>query len=198
MNSKKELKVGDVVKYWGFDFLPLKWHEKIYLLPKWWSRDFSYWIKCQYQKVRYGFSREESWDFYSHCAKWSLPRLKHLRKNINGYPCSMMQEADELNSTQQVYFSFIKDVKLNKDPHQKWKDIIDKIIWSMENHGNEPDPIYPTDYKHEQLIVKIDEHGPSYQCVDKRPVDFTPMYKHEERVQEGFELFGKHFRSIWD
>jgi len=63
MNSKKELKVGDVVKHWGFDFLPLKWHEKIYLLPKWWSRDFSYWIKCQYQKVRYGFSREESWDF---------------------------------------------------------------------------------------------------------------------------------------
>ena len=30
---KKESKVGDVVEHWGFDFSPLKWYEKIYLLP---------------------------------------------------------------------------------------------------------------------------------------------------------------------
>ena len=27
--SKKELKVGDVVEHWGFNFSPLKWYEKM-------------------------------------------------------------------------------------------------------------------------------------------------------------------------
>ena len=195
---KKELKVGDIVEHWGFDFSPLKWYEKTYRLPKWWSRDFRYWAKRQYQKIRHGFALEESWDFYSHCATWSLPRLKHLRNNLNGHPAFLLQEADELNSTRQEHFDFIKDVTLNKDAHKKWEEILDKIIWSMENHDKEPDPIYPPNYSHKQIITDLSDSGTSYESLDKRAIDFSPIYKHGERVQEGFELFGKFFRHLWD
>ena len=195
---KKELKVGDVVEHWGFDFSTLKWYEKTYRLPKWWSRDFRYWAKRQYQKIRHGFALEESWDFYSHCATWSLPRLKHLRNNLNGHPAFLLQEADELNSTRQEHFDFIKDVTLNKDAHKKWEEILDKIIWSMENHDKEPDPIYPPNYSHKQIITDLSDSGTSYESLDKRAIDFSPIYKHGERVQEGFELFGKFFRHLWD
>jgi hypothetical protein len=195
---KKELKVGDVVEHWGFDFSPLKWYEKTYRLPKWWSRDFRYWAKRQYQKIRHGFALEESWDFYSHCATWSLPRLKHLRNNLNGHPAFLLQEADELNSTRQEHFDFIKDVTLNKDAHKKWEEILDKIIWSMENHDKEPDPIYPPNYSHKQIITDLSDSGTSYESLDKRAIDFSPVYEHEKRVQEGFELFGQHFRNLWD
>ena len=196
--SKKELKVGDVVEHWGFNVSPLKWNEKIYLLPKFWARDFSYWSKCKYQKIRYGFAHEESWDFYSHCATWSLPRLKQLRNNLNGHPAFLLQEADELNSTRQEYFPFIKDVSVNKDAHKKWEEILDKIIWSMENHDKEPDPIYPPNYSHKQMITNLSDAGTTYKNLDNRPIDFTPQYNHYKRTQEGFDLFGKHFRDLWD
>ncbi len=109
-----------------------------------------------------------------------------------------MQEADELNSTRQEYFPFIKDVTVNKDAHKKWEEILDKIIWSMENHDKEPDPIYPPNYSHKQIITNLSDTGTTYKNLDNRPIDFTPQYNHYKRTQEGFDLFGKHFRSLWD
>ena len=191
-------KVGDVVHCWGFDFSPLKWWEKLYLKPKWWARDVGYFFRKQGQRIRDGFPSEESFDFHSHCAKWSLPRLKQLRNNLNGYPMFFMEEADDLNSTRQLYFDFIKDVTVVKTGSQRWEEILDKIIWSMENHDNEPDPIYPPGYDHRQIVTSVNERSTGYDVMDKRPIDWTPCVEHNKRVQEGFELFGKYFLNLWD
>ena len=52
---------------------------------------------------------------------------------------------------------------------QKWNEILDKMIWSFE------------------------------QVVDDDIVGYTPeeYKKYNERVQEGLELFGKHYRALW-
>jgi hypothetical protein len=43
---------------------------------------------------------------------------------------------------------------------------------------------------------------PLYQMVDKNPkehwYDHIGIQEHEKRIQEGLELFGKHFRDLWD
>jgi hypothetical protein len=42
----------------------------------------------------------------------------------------------------------------------------------------------------------------TFQMVDKNPnehwYDFEGHQLHEARIQEGLDLFGKHFRSLWD
>jgi hypothetical protein len=42
----------------------------------------------------------------------------------------------------------------------------------------------------------------TYRMVDKNPeehwTDYEGMRKHEERIQEGLELFGKYYRHLWD
>jgi hypothetical protein len=42
----------------------------------------------------------------------------------------------------------------------------------------------------------------TYEMVDNNPgehwYDSVGHRLHEERIQEGLELFGKHFRSLWD
>ena len=195
---KQELKVGDVVKHWGFNFEPLRWWELLYMKPKWWTRDVMYFFRKQGQRIRDGFPSEESFDFHSHCAKWSLPRLKQMRNNLNGYPISFMEEADDLNTTNQLYFDFIKDVSVVKTGSQRWEEVLDKIIWSMENHDNEPDPIYPENYDHRQLVVSADEHSIGYKPADERRIDWTPCEEHNKRVQEGFDLFGRYFLTLWD
>ena len=49
------------------------------------------------------------------------------------------------------------------------------------------------------ITGKVEE---TYKMVDKNPnehwYDHVGHMKHEERIQEGLELFGKHFRNLWD
>lgn len=198
MAKRKELNEGDYVSHWGFNFEPLKWWEKLYLKPKWWFSDFSYWLRKKGQTIRYGFPAEESFDFYSACAAWSLPRLKHMRDNLSGNPISFLDEADDLNATNQLYFNFIKDVTVKPTPFNKWKDILDKIIWSMEHHADDVEPNYPKDYDKRQIVVKKTGDYVTFKAADPRPIDWTPVFEHERKVDEGFELFGKYFRNLWD
>jgi hypothetical protein len=70
----------------------------------------------------------ESYDFYSHCAEWSLPRLKELRNNTQSFPTSLVEEHVVPN---QFYFDFFME-QGQPDLTQHWKHLIDKMIWSME------------------------------------------------------------------
>jgi hypothetical protein len=42
----------------------------------------------------------------------------------------------------------------------------------------------------------------TFQMVDKNPeshwTDFNGMRLHQERIQEGLELFGKYYQNLWD
>ena len=197
---REDLKIGDKVRYFGLNIDPSPWWELAYLKPKWMWRDFSYWCKKQYQRVRYGFPLEESWDFKSHCAKWVLPRLKKLREDTMSYP-SRLSNSDEIFSDQR-YFSFYKDVSKGDSKTQeygaiKWDEILDKIIWSFEHMDDDIDPIYPENYDHRQIVVDISEKGTTFRPVDDRKIDWSPIEAHQRRLQEGFDLFGKYYEDLW-
>ena len=195
------LKVGDKVKHYGLDIPPLKWWELAYLKPKWMWRDFCYWCKKQYQRVRYGFPLEESWDFKSHCAKWVLPRLKNLRKNSMSYPSTLSNNEHVFED--QKYFDFFE--KLTDDSsssHEygavKWAENLDKMIWSFEHLDDDVDPIYPENYDNSQIVVEVSEKGTKFKAADERKIDWSPIYEHNKRLQEGFNLFGKYYQDLWD
>lgn len=198
MAKRKELKVGDYVSYLGFDFTPMEWWRLIYYKPKWWLSDIAYWLKKKKQSLDNGFPDEESFDFYSHCCKWALPRLKQLRNNLHGHPVCFCNEADDLHATRQLHFDFISDVTRKPTAHEQWEAVLDEIIWAMEHYADDIDPIYPPNYDKRQIVVSIDDRGTVFKPADERRIDWTPVYDHEKRVDRGFELFGRHFRSLWD
>jgi hypothetical protein len=85
------------------------------------------------------------------------------------------------------------------------------MIWAFEQlvKGD-----YDKQYHHGEPKydwVKTDKQYPNpitgkmeatYKMVDKNPsehwYDTVGHQKHDERIQEGLELFGKYFRSMWD
>jgi hypothetical protein len=194
----KDFKVGDIVENYGLNFSPLKWWEKMYYIPKWKIKDFCYYIKKQYHKCRYGFPLEQSWNFSFSCAEWALPRLKQLRNNLNGHPSSLMVEGDDLNSTTQMFFPFFSDIKPTKDKFETWKEIIDKIIWSMEHIQDDVEPIKPENFDSHQVVISTSNSTLGFSPIDNRPWDWSPVLQHQKRLQEGFDLFGKHFLDLWD
>lgn len=191
-------KIGDKVECFGIS--SPKWWEFCYLKPKWLWEDFSYWCEKQYQRVRYGFPLEESWDFKTYCAKWILPRLKKLKEGGLSYPISLSNSEGIFSN--QTYFSFYKDVSEDDSKTQdygmvKWNEILDKIIWSFEHINDEIKPIYPENYDHRQIIVEISEKGTAFKPADEREIDWTPLENHKRRLQEGFDLFAKHYEHLW-
>ena len=171
--KKEKIKVGDIVEHWGIDFTPDPWYKRLYWLA---FRGFSYasffFREKVFGRIKYGFPPYEAHDFFSYHAKWCIKRLKFLRNDSRGYPASQASL-------------------------EEWHDILDKIIWSFENVGNEPEPIRPPNYDGRHRVVK---HGDSiaFENIDSRPWDWTPVEKHRERVQEGLDLFAKHYLSLWD
>jgi hypothetical protein len=109
-----------------------------------------------------------------------------------------MDEADELNGTNQYYFDFIGSVTVKPTPHEKWEAILDKIIWSMEHYDDDVDPIYPPNWDDRQLVVGVSDKGTTFRQADGRNIDWSPCNEHNKRVQEGFDLFGRYFLSLWD
>lgn len=108
--------------------------------------------KYQNQLKERGFDDTECWNLDEGILRYALPRIKRLKEIQHGFPCE---------------FKTIEE----------WNDILDKIIWSFE------------------------EHLKYYRDSDTSGTCFTDTIETEElnrKVQEGFELFGKHLRNLWD
>jgi len=84
--------------------------------------------------------------------------------------------------------------------HKRWDWVINEMIWSFhqknydwENqyYSGESD-LYFEDADEEGYSVM--KHGPN----DTFRVDRAAMKVHQERMNNGFKLFGKYFESLWD
>ena len=133
--------------------------------------DVRLFIKSKYQLLRYGYEFRDCWSLDYSLARWILPRLKHLRKNLNGHPMELTFE--------------------------QWEEILDKIIFSFEyvlNNDKYYDECYPKDFVHG---FDMDKNGYLIWKDSRRP-DFSVLDKYEKRYDEGILLFSKFFRSLWD
>lgn len=141
-----------------------------------------------------------------------LPALIQLRSTKMGVP-SEFAEVGGADYDNQDSFDFYKDS--HKDAFdercKEWDKILDKMIWSFQQIVMDD---YEDQYHHgkaEYDWVKTDQQitnpvnnklEDTFQMVDKNPeehwTDYEGMRKHEERIQEGLELFGKYYRHLWD
>lgn len=77
-------------------------------------------IKFYFQRKIRGFSDDECWDLDNSIIRFTLPRLKHLRKNTHGYPIDFYIEARA------------DDPAMNAEAKLQWNKILDKMIYAME------------------------------------------------------------------
>lgn len=108
-----------------------------------------------------------------------LPALKILRENKHGVPSQFVPETHSA----QMNFEFIEDDVMNdislKVGERKWNECIDAMIWSFEE------------------IVSGRFHGGSHGLRLMRR-SHAEYHAYNERVMQGFRLFGEHYLSLWD
>lgn len=142
-----------------------------------------------------------------------LPALIQLKNSKQGVPSEFVERIGG-DFDGNFVFDFIKedDDKVFDQLCSKWDEVLDKMIWSFQQLSL--DDNYDSKYHHghmeigwEKTLQKYPDPTTGkmehmYEMVDKNPdehwYDHVGHQLHDKRIQEGLELFGKHFRSLWD
>ena len=181
------------------------WYKKWFLYkPRWWWTELSFWFRSKKEFLMTGFPHVEAWNFNTYHSKWSVPRLKHLRDNGHGHPANIEidNKVSKFGSASHVIGMPDTALKSQKKEFSRkvlaWKAVLDKMIWSFEHLEDFVKPIYPKDYDERMKKTFYDDESVSYVHIDKRKPDYSPINEHNKKVQEGLDLFAKHYQDLWN
>jgi hypothetical protein len=139
--------------------------------------------------------------------------LLQLKATKHGIPSELVDDVGGEDYVSQDSFDFYKETHQEswEIASKRWDEILEKMIWSFRqiciddygdlyHHGKIDMDWVESDKTFPNPVTGIVE--PTYQMVDKDPeshwFDAEGHKLHEERIQEGLELFGKYYRSLWD
>jgi len=167
--------------------------------------------KIAERRVSVEIERHDTYSFDQTLALIILPALLQLRETQHGIPTEFATVGGEDYDTQDS-FDFYKET--NKECFdvaiERWNDVLDKMIWSFQQivysdweekyiHGKAKYVHVPSDPFLNPLTGRTEA---TYTMVDTNPdehwTDYEGMRLHEERIQEGLELFGKYYKHLWD
>ena len=165
------------------------------------------------RKIKVQIDGYDTWSFDHTLANIIYPALLQLKATKHGIPSQLVDDVGGEEWSQQESFDFYKETHdaAWTEASKRWDDVLDKMIWSFQQLTLDD---YNSKYHHgssEYDFVESDRQFPNpitgkmeatYQMVDKNPddhfFDAEGLFLHEERIQEGLELFGKYYRSLWD
>jgi hypothetical protein len=138
------------------------------------------------RKIKVRIHKYDLWSLDDTFAHIILPAMKKYKKKIRGVPSCMFENADD---------------ERWEEAEKKWEDILDCIIWSMEetiNEKNDPGGLE----KMKRTVVKDKDGSKSVQFSWENEADREEYRKnrkeYDERLQKGYDLFGKHFSHFWN
>ena len=169
-------------------------------------------LNIKSRKIDITIDDYDTWGLDHTLALIIYPCLVQLKATKHGVPSEFADVGGE-DYTEQKSFDFYHDS--HKEAFElgceKWNDVLDKMIWSFEQILK--DDINEKYYygKADYIWKKTDTTFPNpltgkaeelFEMLDKNPTghftDFEGMRLHEDRIQEGLELFGKYYRALWD
>lgn len=165
------------------------------------------------RKINVKIDKYDTWSFDHTLAHIIYPALLQLKATKHGVPNDMVNDVGGEPYVDQSSFDFYTEThnEAFDIACKRWDEILDKMIWSFQQLIIDD---YNEKYHHgepEYDFVKSDQQFPNpitgkmedtFKMVDKNPnehwYDAEGHQLHEDKIQEGLELFGKYYRSLWD
>jgi hypothetical protein len=217
------VKIGPYKNWIG----PLQITEKIpfvsedtrYKIADWlsetWVTRFLTWIyEKRKRKIDIRIDPYDTWSMDNTLAHIILPMLKQLRDTKHGSPI-----VDDEDLPPHMRYS---DPKVDENGwdmgdnwvHYKWEWVLNEMIWAFEQELNEnwedhfrhgtpnfveiPVPCVEDGFK---IYRHVDASKDCFTLEQTNPdywVDYEGMKRYNERIQNGFRLFGKYYQNLWD
>jgi hypothetical protein len=157
--------------------------------------------KVDYVKIDYW----DTWSMDHTLGQIALPMLKQLKDKKHGSPCVDDEDVpEELKSTSAPAKENEWDVDDNH--FKRWDWVMDEMIFAFEHHINkEWEEAYRSgEFDHKSVACEWYENGkPKMFRLEEGPnhtykADYEGMRIVEDRIKNGFRLFGKYYQGLWD
>ena len=156
-----------------------------------WPSNIRWWVKCKYQKIRYGVSDDDVYSLGYNIALFVLPRLKYFRKKgKTGIPACFLPDNFHLLEGEEFERAEAKGVK-------EMNDALDEMIFAFEYiiNGDKfceiPDIfIHKAEDCEFNSKKDIEEKQAWKEYMEK-------ANKFNERKDNGLALFAKYYDTLW-
>ena len=205
--------IGPYKKWWGpyqiAELIPFISEDTKWKIGEWlantWVNDVCEWIHSkQERKIKVRIDRYDTWSMDHSLALIILPMLKQIKETKQGSP---YVDNEDVPAHMRHTLSKGPDDYETEDRwiHYKWDWVLNEMIWAFETHLNEAwedqfrngDPDIDWD-----LVSGIEgEESAMYKMKQKNPdywVDYVKIREYNDRIDNGFRLFGKYYRNLWD
>ena len=165
------------------------------------------------RKIKIHIDKYDTWSMDHTLAHIILPMLKQLRDTKHGSPLVDAEDvSEELRMTgyddgsSQFRLKFEDDEHYEKDSwditHRRWEWVLNEMIFAFEHliddsweeayRSGHIDMEFVPCEDNPKLSQMVDGPNHTYKC------DYDGMKKVYDRMDNGFRLFGKYYRGLWD
>ena len=135
------------------------------------------WFDRRTQKIKVRIDKWDTWSMDHTLAPIILPMLVQLKATQHGAPMVDMEDVPkELRATKAQQNKYAKGGDVDPKHFERWDYIMDEMIWAFEQKCRD-------DWMEDYDYNKWDSNG---------------VKAHQERMTNGFRLFGKYYESLWD
>lgn len=164
-----------------------------------WIARFLNWIHSKKKRtIKVHIDRWDTWSMDHTLAFIILPMLKQLKETNHGVPFVDDEDVpEELRSTAAEPKK--NDWDLDSNGEKRWEWVMNEMIFAFENKVRDDSDDEFSSGDAEYAFKKLD-NGCSelIQTNDQYKYDFEARKKKNDRIQNGFVLFGKYFQNLWD
>lgn len=141
------------------------------------------------RKIKVRIDPEDTWGMDHTLAPIILPMLVQLKETKHGSPWTDDEDVpEELRSTNTAPKE--NEYDIDDFHHARWDWIMGEMIWAFEQKRRDD---WESDYYGDWVEDKSMMLGGCY-----KNADYDGRKAHQERMTNGFRLFGKYYESLWD
>lgn len=174
-------------------------------LSKTWVNDLCEWYYSKLKRnIKVRIDKYDTWSMDNTLALIILPMLKQLKESKHGSP---LVDDEDVPEHMRHTFSKGPDDYETDDPwiHYKWEWVMNEMIWAFDKHIDET---WEDQFRHDRPDIewklisgKEGDENALYEMIQKNPnywVDHEGIKEYNDRISNGFRLFGKYYRGLWD
>ena len=129
------------------------------------------------RKVKIHIDRWDTWSMDHTLAHIVLPMLKQLKATKHGAPwVAVLDVPKELRPTKKQLMDYQKDGTTDPKFFERWNWVLDEMIYAFDCKANKDDVYMRFDIKTQREAMDAEQ----------------------ERISNGFRLFGRYYENLWD
>jgi len=155
----------------------------------WLSKACSWIYSKRTRTIKVRIDEYDTWSMDSTLAYIILPMLKQLQKSKHGSAIVDDEDVPEhLRSTTEEAQAAKKDEwDTDGNLHARWDWVMNEMIFAFESKNSDWDAKY---FSKKEDSWKLDS--------EDMIIDFDSMKVEQDRISNGFRLFGKYYEGLWD